>query len=397
MIYPKAIVKAWEHGNAGQYDSTLNEHNLTEEQVLSLADALADPVAVFDNSIEEEGFSSRIVLVGMQVNNKEVMVVIHLDRRVGRGTEQIIGDLIPTAYERNNNDLFNELLEAGKLLYLDESRPPAWFSAPDTSQWVRKAALGGSYGANVLTKEALVNELSNNNGMTFSTVAPAKLPEFIREMAEIRAKAEAEGTFGLAPNGKKSNLSEDLWCAVRTKPFKAWFGDWKRKAELTLKTELMRDKDVQAYLKEHASGDIVNIETGIVGTISSRQRNKLISDPAKRYSAKSDFSSTQHNYGGSGIKTLFEHALFVCEYKDKSGDVNVKSVKRFACPLMLDGRECIAFITAKETEGHKIYALELDNIEKLGGKLEQLEYLKPTPSAPSSESIIEKVRSTFKT
>ncbi len=79
LIYPKAIVKAWEHGNAGQYDSTLNEHNLTEEQVLSLADALADPVAVFDNSIEEEGFSSRIVLVGMQVNNKEVLVVINLD------------------------------------------------------------------------------------------------------------------------------------------------------------------------------------------------------------------------------------------------------------------------------------------------------------------------------
>ena len=29
-----------------------------------------------------------------------------------------------------------------------------------------------------------------------------------------------------APNGKQSNLSEDLWLTVRRQSFKNWFGDW---------------------------------------------------------------------------------------------------------------------------------------------------------------------------
>ncbi len=34
-----------------------------------------------------------------------------------------------------------------------------------------------------------------------------------------------------APNGVKTNLSEDLWVAVRTPFFKKWFGDWEKKVE----------------------------------------------------------------------------------------------------------------------------------------------------------------------
>ncbi len=46
------------------------------------------------------------------------------------------------------------------------------------------------------------------------------------EMADIKAAAEAAGTFMKAPNGKPSKLNAVQWMQVRTKAFKRWFGDW---------------------------------------------------------------------------------------------------------------------------------------------------------------------------
>lgn len=53
----------------------------------------------------------------------------------------------------------------------------------------------------------------------------------IREKANIKKKAETEGTFMKAPNGKETNLTEDQWLAVRTEAFKRWFGDWEHDTE----------------------------------------------------------------------------------------------------------------------------------------------------------------------
>ena len=46
----------------------------------------------------------------------------------------------------------------------------------------------------------------------------------IREKADIKKKAETEGTFMKAPNGKETKLTEDQWLAVRTEAFKNWLG-----------------------------------------------------------------------------------------------------------------------------------------------------------------------------
>ncbi len=52
-----------------------------------------------------------------------------------------------------------------------------------------------------------------------------------KEMMYIKKNAEKAGVFMKAPNGKNSNLSERLWCVVRTKAFKGWFGDWENAPE----------------------------------------------------------------------------------------------------------------------------------------------------------------------
>ena len=52
-----------------------------------------------------------------------------------------------------------------------------------------------------------------------------------QEVANIVAKAKADGTYMKAPNGESTNLTEEQWANVRTKAFKDWFGDWENDPE----------------------------------------------------------------------------------------------------------------------------------------------------------------------
>ena len=52
-----------------------------------------------------------------------------------------------------------------------------------------------------------------------------------QEMDEIKAKAQADGTFMQAPNEQPTNLNERQWLQVRTRAFKRWFGDWENDPE----------------------------------------------------------------------------------------------------------------------------------------------------------------------
>lgn len=56
-------------------------------------------------------------------------------------------------------------------------------------------------------------------------------PEVREEMEVIKATALVDGKLGLAPNGKKSKLTEDQWALVRTRRFKEYFGDWENDPE----------------------------------------------------------------------------------------------------------------------------------------------------------------------
>ena len=62
-------------------------------------------------------------------------------------------------------------------------------------------------------------------------VKPGAHDQLAEERAEIERRAKEDGTWMKAPNGKKSNLSEEQWVTVRTKQFKDWFGDWENDPE----------------------------------------------------------------------------------------------------------------------------------------------------------------------
>lgn len=59
--------------------------------------------------------------------------------------------------------------------------------------------------------------------------------------ADVIGNANAR-TERLAPNGKRSNLTERQWHQVRTPEFKAWFGDWEANILHNLATRAWEDK-----------------------------------------------------------------------------------------------------------------------------------------------------------
>lgn len=63
--------------------------------------------------------------------------------------------------------------------------------------------------------------------------ARARQEEYSKEMQDIlaNAKRDSEGNL-LAPNGKKSNLTERQYAQVRTKAFKDWFGEWENPEQI---------------------------------------------------------------------------------------------------------------------------------------------------------------------
>ena len=77
-----------------------------------------------------------------------------------------------------------------------------------------------------------------------------------REMEAIKAKAQADGTFMKAPNGKDTNLTERQWLQVRTKAFKEWFGDWEK--EYTPQTNPYKENPWERYIHTEKTGTYIS-------------------------------------------------------------------------------------------------------------------------------------------
>ena len=132
----------------------------------------------------------------------------------------------------------------------------------------------------------------------------------------------------------------------------------------------------QAYaaIKALSGKPLKNLETGIVGRINRVQRDKLTSPAARDKSQKNGFSAEQHLGAAAKVEQLWRHATLVDERPDADGDKNISSIKRFAAPLFIGDTPAVAWLTAKESveAGHRVYSIELQEIEMLRGKLKAL-------------------------
>lgn len=86
--------------------------------------------------------------------------------------------------------------------------------------------------------------------------AKARQEEYSKEMQDIlaNAKRDSKGNL-LAPNGKKSNLTERQYAQVRTEAFKDWFGDWENNPNEASKVV---DENGEPLVVYHATNKIFN-------------------------------------------------------------------------------------------------------------------------------------------
>ena len=124
-------------------------------------------------------------------------------------------------------------------------------------------------------------------------------------------------------------------------------------------------------------GKIVNIQTGIEANLSKHSIDKMTSAKALEKSKANVFTLAEHFELAAKIKPLYESAILVASHGNlkNPGDPNVISIKRFVSAAILQsGKKADVLITVKESisNGHRIYSIELDEINKASERFEGL-------------------------
>ena len=95
----------------------------------------------------------------------------------------------------------------------------------------------------------IISNATEEMGLRFRTVEIT--PETRDEMEQIKALARLNGTYLKAPNGVDTNLNPEQWAMVRTKAFKAWFGNWENDPENASKVV---DENGEPMVMYHGTG-----------------------------------------------------------------------------------------------------------------------------------------------
>jgi len=137
--------------------------------------------------------------------------------------------------------------------------------------------------------------------------------------------------------------------------------------EKSKKTNDEYRKEIKEKLKDVLRTDLPNDATGISATISSEGLNKMMSGKAIEKSINNGFTPQEHFEAVGNVVELFKKAKLIAVRPDeKHNDANV-TIKRFVAQDSLKSGKYADFLfTVKETRerGHKIYSLELDEINK---------------------------------
>ena len=191
----------------------------------------------------------------------------------------------------------------------------------------------------------------------FSTVTPEDDAAY---MDAVKRPDANERTTLLAPNGKRSNLSNAQYHLVRTQRFKDWFGDWEALAEFSnLRNATSVSNAASAIRAAGVIGkDIFNRHLGITGRISSNSLSKMESETA----TKKSVSPRLHALAVANADRLFAAARLEYSHPDSHGRKEVKNVRRLGS-VMLDQQAWIyvpVMLTVKEykEDGNQIYTVE---------------------------------------
>jgi hypothetical protein len=164
------------------------------------------------------------------------------------------------------------------------------------------------------------------------------------------------------------------------------------KEDLTITDENLTQGQAYDAIKSLEHTDLINNEEGISAQINSDQRKKLISNAAVRKSVENGYTREQHYAAAAKIDKIWKHAVKIEDRADSSDDKNIKSIKRFVAPLRYSNETAYANLLVKESveHGHRIYTVELQEINKLRSILDTLENERtPVRSLPVYQKIMQ--------
>lgn len=223
------------------------------------------------------------------------------------------------------------------------------------------------------------------------------------EMAEIKERTKADGTFMKAPNGKNTYLTEEQWLMVRTKNFRRWFGDWMLPYVSVKKVQVKKEhpfdltKKAQVTKKEVAS---YAEQEGIIRTLSDEETNgkgdiiisksaiEKIVDDAYNAKDRADLmlgaiTSLPELIRESKLgEEHFSYAKGADDVRRPENGINEKeSIFRYFGAIESDGETYRVKITVKRDNGNRsqrAYTYEVMKIELTSGKTDANNEALPT-------------------
>ena len=227
-----------------------------------------------------------------------------------------------------------------------------------------------------------VPESQDKNNPRFSVRAnpsSEEIAEAKRQKEEVKAKwTNPDGSmkrgYMLAPNGKPTKLSEDLWLIVRTPNFKRWFGDWEKEAwakaamDFLEKTESVASLTGQEFQKDGVKlTDRVSAYFNSIGNVA---HNEELGDVVLDLKGVED--SLGHGMGRlkaaafMAVKDVIEKGfIFNRETNWKGRGWNTAVI---TAPIKIGTKNYICEVVVKKiNNSQRFYLHEVETKETLGG------------------------------
>ena len=232
-----------------------------------------------------------------------------------------------------------------------------------------------------------------NKGTTEVIYAPSeRFRKLTDEEEGIKERAQADGTFMKAPNGKPTNLNEEQWLQVRTLGFKRWFGNWDLKNKVVNIVNAVKDhgfqnfSEARKWAKDNIVGPVEQDEVGKVN-ISGAAVEKYLSEKAVDKSDDKDVHLSTLRVLPDVIRESVVGEL----HPDNEKNPNVKDLVRLYGCVDIDGKDYRVKTTLKryndKNTPNKAYSYEVTEIELLEG-LSGTSHTQSADSVPTSNNSI---------
>jgi hypothetical protein len=218
------------------------------------------------------------------------------------------------------------------------------------------------------------------------------------EMEEIKSQAIANGTFMLAPNGNKTNLTEKQWLLVRTERFKKWFGDWLKVYRIE---KLRSSQDIEISGNEITPDENIKqyktnaLEYGktLRGEYTNKDTKEKILVPkiGIKEILRHDFGDIANIQGVAAIPQIIENSIYIdtIENEDLNKHPHITHYDYYVVGLKIGGEDyTVKAVIANDRNGQRYYDHALTQIEK--GKL--LDEVEGVTSPARQEEVFQKYK-----